>query len=290
MKTFSVLGGDSRSIVIANELCHRGYAVNVLANNANDYHKNINICDSVALTVLGADYILLPMPCSLNTIDLHAPLLNKIISLADIVDELKPGQLVFGGKIDDALKNALKNKEITFYDYAKREELVVLNAVATAEGAILIALNELPCTINGLPVLVTGFGRIAKALANILKGMGADVTVAARKESDLAWMKAYGYKALHINELKNHLASFKLIYNTVPFMLFERDLLQQLHRDCLLIDLASKPGGVDFESAEHMQKKVIHALSLPGKTAPQTAGLIVCDTVLNMIYESEVKE
>jgi len=290
MKTFSVLGGDNRSVVIANELCLRGYAVNVFAHDSSGFNQSVKICDSIASSLKDANYILLPMPCS--TVDgcLHAPMYDQSVSMQDIINKMRPGQLVFGGKIEEQLAKSLTKHDMMFFDYALREELVVLNAVATAEGAILIALKELPCTLNGLPVLVTGFGRIAKVLANILKGMGADVTVSARKQSDIAWMKAYGYKAMPISDLKNNLQTFGLIYNTVPFILFERDLLRLIHKDCLLIDLASKPGGVDFESAKHMQKNVIHALSLPGKTAPQTAGLIVCDTVLNMIDESEVKE
>ena len=47
-------------------------------------------------------------------------------------------------------------------------------------------------------------------------------------------------------------------------------------------------GGVDFEAAKEAGVKVIWALSLPGKTAPITAGKIIKDTILNILNELEV--
>ena len=133
------------------------------------------------------------------------------------------------------------------------------------EGAIQIALTEMPITLHGSKCLVMGFGRIGKLLAKALHALGANVTVEARKFSDLAWIKAYGYKGFPLNQLKDGISKFDLIINTIPYPILVEDILKNIRDDTLIIDLASKPGGVEFDSAARLGKKVIWALSLPLK-------------------------
>lgn len=146
-------------------------------------------------------------------------------------------------------------------------------------------MEELPVTIFGCKVLVTGMGRISKVLCRILTAMGAKVCVTARKYSDTAWAKIYGCDGVHLSVLEERLPSFDLIFNTVPVMLFDRNRLKRLRNDVLIIDLASKPGGVDFDAAGNLGVKVIWALSLPGKVAPITSGEIIASSVINIINE-----
>ena len=289
MKIFTILGGDHRSVATAQQLSALGFTVRCHAIRLPDAaSKHIITTQTLEEALEKADYILLPLPCSTGDGFLNCPLSEEKINLLELAEILQPDQLVFAGKNDKVFSTALENRGITHFDYAEREEFSVLNAIPTAEGALEITLRELPCTINGSSVLITGFGRIAKVLAHILHGMGAEVTVAARKHSDLAWMKAYGYQTIHISTLKEDISRFGVIYNTVPHLIFNRELLSLVKKDCLLVDLASRPGGFDFESAEHLGLTCIWALSLPGKAAPQTAGRIIGDTVLNIINEQEV--
>lgn len=160
-----------------------------------------------------------------------------------------------------------------------------INSVPTSEGAIQIAMEELSTTIFGIKVLITGFGRIAKVMVKALTGLGADVSITARKYSDLAWAKIYGCKAVHISELTEHICEYDLVYNTVPAVILDEKKLSKLKDNCLLIDLASKPGGVDFETARKLGIKTIWALSLPGKVAPVTSGEIIADTICNILSE-----
>ncbi|MBE7022669.1 MAG: dipicolinate synthase subunit DpsA [Ruminococcaceae bacterium] len=290
MKTFTVLGGDYRSTATAKQLSDMGFIVKVYAlGSASETAENMQYPKSLQEAIHDADYILLPLPCSSGNGLLNTPLSDEAISLLYLAEQIKKNQHVFGGKMDKSFCAALDTKGIRYDDYAEREEFSVLNAIPTAEGAIEIALREMPCTLNGLQVLVTGFGRIAKVLAHMLQGMGAKVTVAARKPADLAWMKAYGYHGIHIQDIKNDISHYGVIFNTIPHTLFDRETLAPVQKDCLIIDLASKPGGVDFTSAQNLGVAVIWALSLPGKCAPLTAGRIVGDTVLNILRESEVK-
>ena len=123
----------------------------------------------------------------------------------------------------------------------------------------------------------------------MLAGIGADVYVEARKFADLAWIDAYGYKGIHLSGLAEHIGSFDVIFNTIPTRILDEKLLGRVSPETLIVDLASKPGGVDLAAAQRLGVNVIWALSLPGKVAPKTAGNIIKDTILNMIHEMEVR-
>ena len=119
--------------------------------------------------------------------------------------------------------------------------------------------------------MVLGFGRVGKILCNKLKKIGAEVYCEARKEEDLAWIKAYGYKPIKLEEIKENICKMDIIFNTVPAMMLDKNKLILMNKETLIIDLASFPGGVDFESAKKLNIKAILALGLPGKVAPDTA-------------------
>jgi dipicolinate synthase subunit A len=173
-------------------------------------------------------------------------------------------------------------------DYFVREEMAVLNAIPTAEGAISLAMEELPITLHGARVLVIGYGRTGKILAHRLASLGCDVTVSARKYSDFAWIEAYGYRYTDTNGLGSDLSRYDLIFNTVPALVLNRERLSYLKKDALVIDLASKPGGVDFDAAQELGSNVIWALSLPGKCSPLTSGRIIRDTIYHILEELEI--
>ena len=156
--------------------------------------------------------------------------------------------------------------------------------VLTAEGAVQMAMEELPVTVHGARCLVTGYGRIGKALSRLLWVMGAQVTVAARRFAEQSLARTQGCAVIDIASLPDA-GDFDVIFNTVPAMLFDRQLLRRLEKNTLLIDLASRPGGVDFNAAAELQIKTVWALSLPGRVAPKTAGGIIKDTILNMVRE-----
>jgi len=159
------------------------------------------------------------------------------------------------------------------------------NAVPTCEGAIQIALEEMPVTLHAARCLVIGYGRLGKVLSRQLRGLGAKVSVAARKCSDLAWVQVWGYGVERSDQLSGWLCAYDLIISTVPAPVLGREELADLKPGCLVIDLASKPGGVDFTAASELGVKVIWALSLPGKAAPVTAGLAIKSTVYNILRE-----
>ena len=159
------------------------------------------------------------------------------------------------------------------------------NTIPTAEGAIEIAISETPVTIHGSKCLVLGYGKIGKILTKDLYGMGAITYAAARKYADLAMIEGHGYEPLQMSTLKGRINEFDIIFNTVPALILDDEVLSKVQKDALIIDLASKPGGVDFEAAKKYGLRVIWALSLPGKVAPITSGAIIKDTIMNIINE-----
>ena len=168
------------------------------------------------------------------------------IHLEDIFGIIGETQVIIGGRFDSAAENSALKKNLKLIDYYKREDLTVLNAIPTAEGAINIAMQELPTTLSNSKILVMGYGRIGKILAHKLYGLHTDVYVSARKHEDLAWIEAFGYKGVRYDVLDNYLGDFDVIFNTVPVLLLDENRLEKIKSDAVIIDLASNPGGAGF--------------------------------------------
>lgn len=195
------------------------------------------------------------------------------------------GRTVYGGRCGAEVTKQAARFNVRLLDHFDREEEVILNVIPTVEGALELAMSNTPFTIHGSHALVCGFGRIGKLLAHHLQALGAKVCVCARKERDHAWCKAFGLDYCPTDALKTVIADQQLIFNTVPHLLFGGPQLDEMSDDALLIDLASKPGGVDFPYAAAAGKRALQALALPGKVAPRTAGEIICETILGMYKE-----
>lgn len=253
---FAVIGQDGRQQAAAQALRQKGYTVT-----------------GPEQTAL-ADYILLPMPLCAEQLDLTA-----------VFAAAKPGAVAFAGRVNEQAQALARQFGIELCDYLLREELAVLNAIPTCEGALEILLRERNVTLWQARVVITGFGRIAKLLAPRLLAMGAKVTVAARKPSDRAMARAMGLNAVPIEQLESCLAQSDIAVNTVPARLIEGGMIAQMDKNALLLDLASAPGGIDLSAAGKLGVRAVWALSLPAKCAPVTAGQFVADTVLQMIAE-----
>ena len=146
-------------------------------------------------------------------------------------------------------------------------------------------MEHMPVTIHGSRVLLIGFGRVGRLTAQRFQALGAKVSVAARKYDQLAWAQAMGFAGEHLAQLKGWLCGYDLIVNTVPARVLGREELEDVKPDCLILDLASKPGGVDLGAAGELGLTVIWALALPGKVAPVTAGAAIRNTIYNMLRE-----
>lgn len=279
--TFGVIGGDERMKYLAQSIAADGYPVCVCGLEKLGTCRGAAECDLPQLAAKSS-VILLPLPATKDGLFLNAPYAENEIRLDDDFARFFMHKTVCGGMLQRLTASSSLWREIEPEDYYRREELAVGNAIPTAEGAVGIAIREYPGTINGAKCLITGFGRIGKNLAIILRGMGAEVFCAARKKADLMQMRAFGVQPLTYREISRR---FDLIFNTVPAKVLTSPVLMQQTRDTLIIELASAPGGTDLKRAEELHLHVIDAPSLPGRVAPKTAAEYIKEAVYNILEE-----
>ncbi len=287
--TFSLVGGDARQGRLAELLASDGHNVSAYALEKCALASSVSQKNNMEELSKPSDCVILPIPIRSEGGLLNAPLSDKAYSPEDLFSLLPAGQTVIAGKIDNALFEKAGRSGIRLYDYLEREEFTVMNSVPTAEGAIEVAMHEFPGTLHGAHVLVLGFGHIGKLLSHYLRGLGASVTASARRFGDLAWISAYGYKPISTYDTASKLSGFDIIFNTIPAKILNREKLSLLDKSTLCIDLASRPGGIDFDAAKELGIKAISALSLPGRVAPLSAGVAMRDTVYNILSEWGIK-
>lgn len=279
-----VVGGDLRQAKLAELLAEDGHTVHTFALEQMPEPGEVPMAETMEEAEL-AHCVILPLPVMGEKGMLNAPLSARQYSLAEILERLRPDQVICAGLVTAEAAEIAAERGLTFCDYFAREELAVANAIPTAEGALQIAMEELPITIHGAKVLIIGYGRLGKLLAHRFSALGAKVTVSARKYADLAWAQAYGYATEQTDQLDGWLCGYDLVINTVPARVLNEARLADLPPGALVVDLASRPGGVDFEAAASLGVKVIWALSLPGKVAPVTSGKNIRDTIYNILQE-----
>ena len=235
-------------------------------------------------TVADASALIFPVPMMKGEY-LNMPLSDERISASDLSAILpyNEGVTVFGGMIPPEIKGLLENKGYTIVDLLENETFNYLNAIPTAEGALSLAISHTKITLKGSLCLVIGYGRIGRVLSRALKGIGAEVAVIARKERDRAEAESEGCNAKDYGHLSSLCASADVIFNTVPSVVIGEDALKNIPKDTPIIELASKPGGIDSVSALKYGTRIISAQSLPGRVAPKSAGKIIAKCVRNAL-------
>ena len=284
---FAVIGGDLRIIELVKILAKENNIVYTYGLENAEQLKNLDnviICEKLTQVVKEAEVVIGPIPFSSNGKEINTPFSNVSISIRELMHALN-AKILIAGTIAPEVYDMANDEYIEIIDIMKREELAVLNTVSTAEGTIEIAISNTNKILHGSKVLILGFGRIGKVLARKMAGLSARVTCAARKDEDLAWIKAYGHNATNINTLGENLSDYDIIINTVPHLILTKERMEYVSEECLLIDLASNPGGIDKKAAKDRNLKLIWALALPGKVAPVTTAEFIKDTIYNILKE-----
>ncbi len=284
----AIIGGDLRIVKLAEMLAKEENEIYVYgleqAENLKNV-KNIIHCEKIKTAIQNVDIVIGPIPFSSNGTTINTPFSEKEITIRELMHEINAKILIAGSILPEVYELA-NDEYIEIVDIMRREELAVLNTIATAEGTIQLAIENTNKILHGSEVLILGFGRIGKVLARKMAGLAVKVTCAARKDEDLAWIQAYGHKATNINKLGENLKQFDVIINTVPHMILSEEKLKYVKKDCLLIDLASNPGGIDKKAVKEQKLKFVWALSLPGKVAPTTSAEFIKETIYNILKET----
>jgi dipicolinate synthase subunit A len=204
------------------------------------------------------------------------------IDLAEVIPLIRAKTPVLIGVAKPVIRGLATQYGLVLLEMAEIDEIAILNSIPTAEGAIQVAMENTDFTLHDSHCLVLGLGRCGTTLVQDLVALGAKVTVGSRSGKDLARAVALNADPLLLADL--HVRSdFDIIFNTIPAMVLPRSYLRLLEQQTLIIDIASGPGGTDFAAAEQLGITAIHALSLPGKVAPKTAGEILVRTIPHLL-------
>ena len=281
IKKVCIIGGDRRQAYLGALLTEDNVSVTYFALDGIDSAQSDYT--SLESSVSRCDTVILPMPLSKDKKTLFAPYSDMRIDLDDSLAKALRGKRIFCHNAS-LLRSSGDYTDAKIYDYGAREELAVLNAVPTAEGAIAAAVHSSDVTLHSSRCLVAGFGRIGKLLSRDLRALGADVTVSARRESDLAMIRACGCRAVKTDSIALS-GGYDFIFNTIPALVFTEEVLGRTAKNASVIDLASLPFGVDEDACRRLRINVSRALSIPGKTAPKTAADIIKRTIYNISRE-----
>ena len=284
----SIIGGDLRIARLA-QICSKE-GKNVYTYGLEDFFKTvvedkIILCKSLEEALEKSNLIISGMPFSKDNVYVNSPFTHEKIAIQELKNNLDGKTFIAGG-----IPKEFYNEDIKNIDLLDNEKLTILNAIATVEGTIKIVIDEREETIFESNVLICGFGRIGKILCNRFKALGAKVYCSARKEKDLTWIRENGCIPINYKELTYLGKYFDIVINTVPIMIIGKKELNSFKENVLIVDVASKPGGVDKDYADKIGIKAIHELGIPGKELPTSAAKYikeVIDIFLNRRMDAE---
>lgn len=279
----AIIGGDLRQVYLAEMLALEGHNCTSFGLMASPTENGVRKATDIKAAMTNADYIIGPVPFSRNQKDMYAEQEEVDLKLESFMSFLNTGHMLFGGNITKNVKEYCRIHEIQYYDFMEIETVSIENAIATAEGSIVEAIKASPINLHHSKCLVIGYGRCAKILADKLKSLSALVTVAARNCDQLSLAYASGLSSISLENIDSLLPSFDFIFNTVPAMIVTKERLQCVSKQAVIIDIASKPGGTDFNAAKEYGICAKLCLGLPGLYAPKASAEILAKAFLTIV-------
>ncbi len=276
IKKICVLGGDKRQRYIAEMLSEMGAeAVFEIGDISKEKFRTF-------------DCFLLPIPVTKDGYRLNC---EKNVMLMDIFEALPYDCLVIGGKIPQFFVDHLLSKNISVCDFYEDKEYIWKNAKITAEGALMLLMQENEFALEGFKVLICGYGRIGKCLSKMLGVLGADVTIGARKKEVLFEAAVCGgFKTDIIDPARSGLFDisrrYDVIFNTAPGTLFDENNTSMLENS-IYIELAGVPYGGERELIGKYCKKYILASGIPGKYAARSDANAAFKVISRHIFGEE---
>ncbi len=280
-----IIGGDRREVELYFHLKKIGANVYLYGFEKYPYLKGVTLTDNLIESIKLSHVIITPLTGIEANGEVYAPFAQNKVFLNEIkiLNAINPQTLVMAGYICPTLKEMLLQKSILVCETRDMDEISIPNAIPTAEGAIQVAMTNTDFTIHNSRSFVLGFGRCGIILAKTLKSLGADVTVAVRRKEVLAWIEAFKMNPLPIDRLAEEIYKADIIFNTIPALVLNAEVLYRTNKSSLIIDIATHPGGVDLAVAERLNIKAIFLPGLPGKVAPKTAAQILCKVYPDLI-------
>ncbi|WP_042160581.1 dipicolinate synthase subunit DpsA [Paenibacillus gorillae] len=286
-----LLGGDARQLEVIRKLSELDATVTV--SGFEGLHSSLDgavhaefdeqLFDNI-------DALLLPAVGTDDQGLIHTVFSDREIRLLDQHLARAPKHCkVYTGMAKLYLRDICRQQGLELIELFDRDDVAIYNSIPTAEGAIMLAIQNTDITIHGSTSMVLGFGRTGFTMARTLQGLGADVLVGVRRTEHFARAAEMGFKPFYTSKLLEYTGNIDLLFNTIPTMIVTAQIIANLPSRAVIIDLASKPGGTDFRFAEKRGIKAMLAPGLPGIVAPKTAGRIIADCLSQLIMDDSIK-
>lgn len=235
--------------------------------------------------VKNSRYLIFPTPVS--RLNRH-PKIEDMLK-HELITETNNDKTVIGGTFTDKWTQYLQMHEITYFDLMKEEKVAQKNAYITAEATVAEILKYSDYSICGQKIIVCGYGRCGKCVADLLAAIGAKVTVLARSAKARRAARCDGHEAVDFSYGPEEVYGAHTIVNTVPAQVIREPMIQEMHRDTVIIDIASRPGGVDLVAAERREIKVVAALGLPGLYTTKSSAKVFADAIIDQMQLQQCK-
>lgn len=265
-QTIYSYGNDKRQKYLGNMLAEYGFTViNVQDATKGHVNKNNMPLEQCGDISGGSEILLLPVAVPEET-------------LAGIIPFIHNETYIIGGVLPDYLTDICSSEHAMYLDYMKIPEIAIQNAVATAEGAICEAIKAGSINIQSSKCLVIGYGRCGTVIADKLSCLKADVSILTIESEDIARAAAGGYTIA-----TGDFGIYDFIFNTAPALTITPGRINTMKGSCIIIDIASKPGGTDFSYCKSRGITAKHCLGLPAAYAPKTSAKIIFDEIIKYI-------
>lgn len=289
--SIAIIGGDNRQLEVIKKCVSMNANVKLIGFDImENKFSGVKYEELEKKVFKDIDAIILPIIGTDEEGYVKSNFSNKILKIdREILSNLPKKCRIYTGKAKNYLFDLCFSLDIELVELLDRDDIAILNSIPTAEGTILLAIQNTDFTIHGSDVVVLGFGRTGITVARDFKVLGASVKVGVRKEKYMARIYEMGLEPFHIDNLSNIVNKADILINTIPAKIITKEVIKNMSSQALIIDLASKPGGTDFDFAKKVGIKALLALGLPGIVAPKTAGSIIANATTKLILEQTGK-
>jgi dipicolinate synthase subunit A len=286
-KQIAIIGGDARHLEIIHHFAELDASIRLFG------YENLQISTSgtmksklVPIALKDIDVVVLPVVGTDDVGEIQTFFSSEKLFLHESHFNVLPKHVrIFTGMAKPFLKNTCEKFNLRLIEWFDRDDVAIYNSIPTAEGAVMMAIQNTDFTIHGSISMVLGLGRTGLTLARTLQGLGSQVKVGVRRAEQYARAWEMGFKPFYIKDLADHVFDLDLLFNTIPTMIVTAHVIANIPQKALIIDLASQPGGTDFRFAEKRGIKALLAPGLPGIVAPKTAGRIIAHTLSGLLQD-----
>lgn len=286
------IGGDARQIEVIKKCSELDATISLIGFNQLQSEFPGASKEPLSLEILrDVDALILPIVGTNDEGEVESIFSDQPILLrSEHIQALPKHCVIYTGMSKPYLQRLAEEHSMPLVQLLNRDDVAIYNSIPTVEGAIMMAIQHTNITLHSSNIVVLGLGRVGMSLARALHALGARVRVGARNPADLARGYEMGLESFHIDELRSKVSDCDMLFNTIPKLIVTSQVIANMPAHVFILDLASKPGGIDFRFAERRGIKALLVPGLPGIVAPKTAGMIIANVVTQLIMKQQADQ